>query len=344
MLNFTPALSRIRAKLTPLPPLLDQAAEVIELEPGSTTEVPPAISLPNELDRVKRFNYGAAVQVPRLLASTRTERPTLSYRLNDAVLADFTLYAAGRHIVYRSGGKRPVIVGKPCLIDEAQLCTTACIETYFGHFPRDALPLELLARERGLAPLSFERQPWLHEPAYRELLEMPAVRTRYARVEKLWLVDETALNRGWARRLGEIRRRIRARVQPTGDSHVFLARGSMGAAGRNLVNEVELVAELGRRGFRIIEPETMDVRSICAAMAGARVVACVEGSAQGHAVAAMPAGAALLSIQPPHHFNSVPKLIADAIGARFGYVVAEPRGEGFTLDPARFMRTLELLA
>ena len=43
MLNFTPSLSRIRAKLAPLPPLLDQAAEVIELEPGSTTEVPPAV-------------------------------------------------------------------------------------------------------------------------------------------------------------------------------------------------------------------------------------------------------------------------------------------------------------
>src|SRR5206468_430963 len=137
-----------------------------------------------------------------------------------------------------------------------------CVETYFGHFLRDALPLELLARERGLPPLSFERAPWLHEQGYRNLLGMPAVRTRYARVNTLWLVDETALNAGWARRYGELRRRIREKVEPTGDSHVFLARGAMGATTRNLVNEQQLAEQLEACGFRIIRPEQMDATSI----------------------------------------------------------------------------------
>jgi capsular polysaccharide biosynthesis protein len=343
MLNFTPALSRIRAKFATSPLLLEQAAEVIELEPGSIAEVPPAISLSGELDRVKSFYGGAGSQLPRLLESMREEGPTLGYRLDDAVLADFTLYASGTHLVYRSGSKRAVIVGKPSEIEEAQLCTTACVETYFGHFLRDALPLELLAHERELLPLSFRRQPWLHEPAYRELLGMRPVRTRYARVQKLWLVDETALNEGWAGRFSELRRRIRERIKPTGDSHVFLRRGSMAAA-RNLVNERQLTEELERRGFRVIEPENMDAPSICAALAGARIVACVEGSVQNHALMAMPAGAALLSIQPPERFNSLPKLIADGAGVRFAYVVAESRNNGFYLDPARFMQTLELLS
>src|SRR5437868_11047780 len=139
MLNFTPALSRIRAKLAPLPPLLEQAAEVIELEPGSTTEVPPAISLPDEIDRVESFNGGVAAQLPRLMESTRVEGPTLSYRLDDAVIADFTLYASGSYQVYRAGGKRPVILGTPSIIEKAQLCTTPAAETYFGHFLREVL-------------------------------------------------------------------------------------------------------------------------------------------------------------------------------------------------------------
>jgi hypothetical protein len=344
MLTFTPALSRIRAKLAPVPPLLEQAAEVIELEPGSKTEVPPAISLPNEIERVKAFYGGAEAQLPRLTETVRTEGPTTAYRMDDAVLADFTLYAGGSHVVYRSGGKRPVIVGKPTLIEEAQLCTTPCVENYFGHFLRDALPLELLADERKLPPLSFEREPWLHEPGYRELVGMPPVRTRYARVNKLWLVDETALNAGWVGRFGELRRRIREKVEPRGDSHIFLARGSFGANTRNLINERELTQELEARGFCVIPPEKMDARSICAALAEAKVVACVEGSVQNHAFAAMPAGAIMLSIQPPQRFNSVPKLIADAVGARFAYVVAEPRDSGFILDPTRFMRTLELIS
>src|SRR5206468_5137489 len=120
---------------------------------------------------------------------------------------------------------------------------------------RDALPKEVLAHERGLLPLSFAREPWLHAQGYRELLGMTPVRTRYARVSKLWLVDETALNGGWVRRFGELRRRIREQVRPTGDTHIFLARGSFGAATRNLLNEGELAEDLERRGFRVIEPE-----------------------------------------------------------------------------------------
>jgi hypothetical protein len=145
MLNFTPILSRIRAMLAPSPPFLELAAEVVELEPGWTREVPPAISLPNELDRVKVFNGGAAVQVPRLLESMRTEGPKLTYRFDDALVADFTLYGSGGYRVYRPKGKRPIIAGKPSEFGEAQLCTTPAAETYFGHFLREVLPMELLA-------------------------------------------------------------------------------------------------------------------------------------------------------------------------------------------------------
>lgn len=342
MLNFTPAWSRLHARLAPPPTLFECAAEVVELEPGSTREVPPAIALPGEIDRVQSFYADAAAHRSRLTESTRIEGPTLAYRLDDAVLADFTVYAGGTHQVYRPGRKRPLLVGTPSTIDEAQLCTTACIETYFGHFLRDGLPLELLAQERSLAPLYFERPSWLHEPGYRELVGMWPTTTRHARVGKLWLVDETALNAGWVRRTREIRRRIGEQVQPTPDTHVFLLRGRMAEA-RELVNQRQLAEELERRGFRVIEPERMDVPCICAALAGAKVVTCVEGSAQNHAFMAMPSGAALLSIQPPDRFNSIPKLIADALGIRFAYVVPDARAGGFDLDPARFMRTLELL-
>ena len=116
------------------------------------------------------------------------------------------------------------------------------------------------------------------------------------------------------------------------------------AEARELVNQRELADELERWGFRVIDPEKMDVPSISAALAGAKVVTCVEGSAQNHALFAMPAGAALLSIQPPNRFNSISKVVADAVGVRFAYVVADARESGFYLDPARFMRTLELLS
>ena len=342
VLSLLPGLSRARAKLRRSPPLLDLALEMRELEPASSVPCEPAIALPGELDRVVTFLGGAEAQVPRLLADVREEGPTLSYRLPDALLADFTVYCGQSFEVLRGGRKRPVLVGSPDEFDEAQLCATSCTETYFGHFIRDALPLELLAGRRNLTALAFKREPWLHEPGYRALVGLEPRRTSFARVRNLWVTDERALNSGWTERYRELRERVRSGSKPNGGTHIFLCRGMLGTA-RHLINEDELVERLHAAGFRIVSPETMQPGELAAALGSAKVVACVEGSAQQHAFIAMPAGAALLSIQPPQRFNSVGKIIADAIGARFAYAVAEPAGGGFSIDPDRVLRTLDLI-
>ena len=193
-MNLLPILSRLKAKLRPPLPLLDISAEVRELEPASSVPAKPPSFLPDELDRVRDFLGGREAQVPRLLATTRDEGPTLSYRLPNALLADFTVYCGGRYDVYAGGSKRPVLTGASDELDEAQLCTTSCAQTYFGHFLRESLPLEVLAEQRSMIALTFARMPWLHEPGYRALVGMEPVATGYARVRNLWITDERALN------------------------------------------------------------------------------------------------------------------------------------------------------
>lgn len=341
-MNFIPVTSRLRARLSPPLPLLEVAAEVCELEPGSTFECPQAISLPGELDRVMAFEGEAEAQIKRLQERTRVEGPTLSYRLPNAVLADFTVYCADRYQVFRPGHKRAVLFGAADEFEEAQLCTTSCAESYFGHFLREALPLELLAKRRAMSPFSFRRQPWLHERDYRRLLHMEPSPSRYARVGNLWITDERSLNSGWVSRFEELRARLRASTVSAGSERVFIRRGVLGHA-RNLQNEDELCDKLARSGFRIISPEGISAEEIAGALLDSKLVVCVEGSAQQHAFLAMPRGSAIVSIQPPYRFNTIGKIVADRIGVQFAYHVSEAAGDGFRVNPDRLQKTLDLI-
>jgi len=342
MLSFRPAWSRLRAKVGQRGPLIENALEVREIEPASTWECESPIALPGELERVKQYFGRPDDQLPRLLARSRTEGPTLSYRFRDAVLADFTIYSGDRYLVLRSGGKRPVLTGTPRHFEEAQLCSTNCTETYFGHLLRDGLPIELLAEQRDMPGLTFQHKAWAHEPEYRLLLELPTNSVSHARVETLWIVDERALNAGWASRFGALRDRLRGAVEPSGNQHVFMRRGRAGET-RNLINEDEISQRLAGMGFTEIAPEGMSAKAIGSALRDAEVVVTVEGSAQNHALLAMPAGAALITIQPPYRFNSIGKTIGDPFGIRFGFTVADPAENGFKLDFDRLRRTLDLI-
>ena len=341
-MNFLPVMSRVKAKLRPPLPLLDIAAEVRELEPGSKFELRPPISLPNELDRVTIFEGDANFQVERLSAEVQVEGPTVSYRLPNALLADFTIYCGGRHSVLRFGMKRPVIIGSADQFDEAQLCTTSCAQQYFGHFLREALPLELLAQQRGITPLTFDGNLWIHEAGYRSLVGMTAMKTTFASVQNLWITDERALNGGWVSRFETLRARVRAKATPGDGAPVFLKRGRL-AMGRSLTNEDQVAEMLVSNGFNIIEPEEMSAADIASVLCSARLVVCVEGSAQQHAFVAMPTGSTFLSIQPANRFNTIGRVIADRIGIQFAYVVADPVGMDCQLDLSRLRKKLDLL-
>ncbi len=304
----------------------------------------PVISLPNEFERVVDAAPLSTIESQhQLVTATRTKHgPTIAYRFQDAVLADHTLYASGGYEVSRRGGKRPLLTGRFEEYDRGQLCTYAASNIYFGHWLRDALAMELLAEQRGLAPLSYLREPWLHEPGYRQLMNLPGRPVSYALVRQLWVLDDLGLNKSWIERFKELRRRVRSSADEGGPSRVFLSRGGRGTA-RELINEAAIIQLLAERGFSIVEPEDLQPSTIAHLLASAQVVVSVEGSALNHAQYAVPESAALLVIQPPQRFNAFHKVLADFNNVRFSYVVADPADNGFTLSPERLLRTLDLV-
>lgn len=342
MFSARPVTARLLGRLRRRPNLFDVADHVEELEPPSAFETDPAICLPGEIDRVTSFVGDEGLHRARLAGRLREEEPTLAYRFDGALLADFTVYAGGSYQVYREGRKRPILAGDTDEFDEAQLCTTACAQIYFGHLFHDSLVLEELAARRKLTPLTFAQKPWLHEPKYRQLFDREAVATAFARVRRLWLVDETALNEGWRSRFGALRDRLRAKVSSTGARNVFITRGAM-FTGRSLANEPELAELLQGQGFTIVQPEKEDPETIASVLRDARIVVCVAGSAEVHALVAMPAGATLIEIQIAPFFGTIGKVLTESIGVKWGYVVAEATPKGFWLEPERLLKTLDLV-
>lgn len=341
MNRMLPITARLRSKWLGNVPISDVASETIQLAPAIEREHPAAIALPSEFERVLAVMHETALEheLGRLRQGTRRHGPTIAYRLDNAILAQGSLYFDGGHSVIR-GGCDALLPRPQDRLTEMQLCTNYFIERYFGHWLIDGRALELLADQMSLRGLVLNRKPWLHEPGYRKMSDTEAVRTDNALVGRLWVIDDHSVNENRIARIGELRSRIRAAARPTDKKRIVLARGTLGSP-RDLINSDEVYQALQKEGFEIINPEHETVGSIVNALSSAEIVIAVEGSVQSHCTYAMPVGSTLLTIQPPTRFNAVSKDRADAVGMNWAFVVADPREDDFYLPLDRLDRTLE---
>jgi hypothetical protein len=340
--RFLPVTARLRARLVGSRPLLECAAEIIELAPGTDRMQPGAIALPGEFNRVLAVHEESTVdmELARLAEGQCRHEPTIAYRIDDAVLGDSTLYYNRGYQVIRPGSTSSLLSRHEDSFSEMQLCANYVTTRYFGHWLTDALNLELLGERRSLPSLTLAGVPWLHEPGYRELSGLKAARSVNARVDRLWVVDDRGFNDGWISRFEELRRRIRSVPSRNGAKRVTLTRGVLGVK-RNLVNSVEVYEALGRLGFEIVDPESKIPGQMVEKLSGAEIVVAVEGSAQHHCWVTMPPRSTLLAIQPPTRFGAIGKTYADAIGVNWAYVVADPHPDGFYLPIGRLLQTID---
>jgi hypothetical protein len=342
MKRLLPVIARVGAKLFGNPPISACASEVIELAPAVDRFHAAAIALPGEFDRV--VGVGAdttiAIELGRLNGGQRQHGPTIAYQIDNAVLGDGTLYFSGGYQVIRGRSSAPLLTRHRDNFEEMQLCTNYYIDRYFGHWLTDGAVLELLAAERALPAIRLAGAPWLHEPGYREIVNLEVKRSRHAHIDRLWIIDDSGINDSWISRIEELRRRVRSAAVPNGPKRVMLTRGKLGAK-RDLINHSEVEKALTDLGFVIVHPETETARDLVDKLSAAEIAITVEGSHLTHCWLAMPRQSTFAAIQPPTRFNAWGKLTADAIGINFAYVVADPHPEGFYLPIDRLLRTID---
>jgi Glycosyltransferase 61 len=323
------------------------ASERLELAPSARIFSPRLISLPNETDRAIASSAIGGLKAMRALEreGEHLHAATIAYRFDNALLADGCYYSNGQYGVGTpSQYRRPIIWTKGEIFEEAQLSTDMGAELFFGHWLCDALCTELLALDRQLPGLTYAREPYRHEPGYRELVELPGIPISLARVKKLWVVDDRGINHNRADRFRRLRSRLRNGIGNVLSSprFVFILRGSSGVE-RILHNEMQIAEVLSNRGFEIIDPLKLESKVIAQRLVGTKIVISVEGSHKDHALPAMPEGGCIIHIQPPRSFMHGMKFLGDVANIRTGFVVADQRENGFNLDPERLLRTLDLV-
>lgn len=319
--------------------------------PGEETEIPPAVYLPGELDKVVGVPADTTRnhEMQRIHGGVRSHGATMAYALRDAEIRAGYVYKGAMKLKL-TPSREPLWCRDPVeWHSRLALGCTLTVNRYFGHWMTDGLVLKLLARTTA-PPVTTERTRTTHQMQYADIFNIAAPPVSRARVAELIVFDDVGQNACKRERYRVLRGALRAAMaEAGGDGNgrgavgAMLLRGTTGQK-RVLLNEQQLAARLARRGFAIIDPEAMAAREIARLMLDARIVIGVEGSQLGHGLFPLAEGGAIVSLQPPDRFNNVFKDYADAMGLRYAFAVGTPGPGGFHINPGELDRLLDLLS
>lgn len=328
--------------------LRDLTTETWEIWPPEEVPGRPALYPEGALERIRGLSPWRNRETEQALIRGDPVRhaATRAHVVRDAVLAGAYVYCGAAKERVGHGAPRYLDpgLGRRIRLDEAHLVSTWTGADFFGNFLCDSLTLEMLPPP-GSSAVGAPGRPYRHEEGYRRLLGLPRPpMPGHARIGRLIVYSDYGQNGHKRRRYDELRARLRRTVAvPAAAPGIFLRRGTDGEP-RHLVNEAELADRLALRGFDILDPARLEPAEIVRRSLDARVVVAVEGSHLSHAVYTLALGGAWLVIQPPDRFALPYKEFADCLGMDFGFVVAEPAGEGFRADPGEIERMLDRMA
>ena len=342
---FSPVGQALARKLLGAQSLADVCASSFDIGEPLDVERREAVHVPGDLDRVTGFapSRSLALEQLRLRPGPMHLRAGRACVLEDALVVDGNVYKArAKHAV--AGNTRTWLASFDTREPGGILVANRQSHAYFGHWLTEELPLTAQLRTRGaIVTTHFGRQPYSHEAGYARVygVETPRELPRRCALSQLTVVEGGGLNAAHVRGIAALRQSLVDAGWRPSNRHVFIRRG--GGSPRRLVNEDAVVDALAARGFAVVDPERAAPEEIARACFGAEVVVGVEGSHLAHGLMQLGRGSALVTIQPPDRFNNPFKDFCDVGGLTYGYVVASPAGEGFSLPPDLLLQLLDQL-
>lgn len=341
--NLTPILARTLSSLGATTDLRAGAVRTRMLAPGDETDVPAALHLEGEVERIRGTDPDTVLEVEleRLRARRVRHAATLAHVLRDVTWSSG--HACGRRTHHRATDARLRLWSREAVasLDRAVVASTQYGSRYFGHWLTDDVPLAMTASP--LAPPIVPNRKWTpHQRQYLTLFGLSPRSVEEAWVRELTILDDVGANASKRERWQHMRARVRRLGGPAAERPgVMFLRGSTGNI-RRLTNEMEIAEHFAARGFEIVEAETLTVHELARRAAGARVVLGVEGSQVLHGLFAMADGGAVVTLQPPDRFLTSIKIYCDALGLRFAMVIGDGSTTKFHIDVDRVARTVDL--
>lgn len=322
------------------PGTLQSVADDVEtICPAEVSETSVTACLPGQIDRITGASVFATVEseITRVTQRTVTHAATLAFHLSRATLYSGNLYCRNFKLPVAKDSKTHSSIH----LTSAPLASSHIGSQFFGHWLRDDCSRYLLAENYG-TPLTLDHANYGHSAAYANMFGQDWTPTTGATIDHLVVFQDYAQNSNKKKRYQALRRAIRNKVSPAPTPLVYLCRGNTGQP-RKVANERGLVDELVRRGFIVADVGAHDIKDIMSKIAGARLVISIEGSHVNHCCMSLPAGSALLLLQPSDRFSANFKGWAEAIDIRSGFVVGPKSENGYHFETSDILKTMELL-
>jgi hypothetical protein len=144
--KFTPLLSYLLSSRPAIP--VEECTVCAE----DYIEIEPAISLENEFDRVISFQEetNEEIERERIFSPIIRNRPTKKINFGESLLYNGRLYHKNGRMNINSRSRDFLVRGELECVETAALTVNSVSERYFGHWIRDCLSTEILAKEMGL--------------------------------------------------------------------------------------------------------------------------------------------------------------------------------------------------
>ncbi len=343
-MNYSPIAQKILRIITrSRKDLRDLSSRQWTLSPAQELTAPPAIWLPDDLDRVTAVmeDTNMAQEMARIHGGPTRHAATTAYEIKKCSILDGSIFKGPCRLPLTKQKPRLIMEDATETIPAASLASTYYGSFYFGHWMTDDLTLQLAAESNGNA-VSITRKQYGHEPGYCELLGFERRFVTNVRFDSLTVFEDIGQNASKRDRYLELRGRLERAVKPAGNARVYIRRGTQGAA-RNLRNAEEIENWLAAQGFVFVEPENATPAQIVQALSGAQLVLGLEGSHMVHCLFTMATAGTLCLLQPPYRFNNVLKNYTDCLGMRYSFVTGTEAEGGFIVSLDHLQRLLDLL-
>ena len=321
----------------------ETAFEQEVLCPSQECELSPAVYLEGQIEKITgvQTETTLASQLEQACRRTVTHAQTIAYHIKDAILFDGCVYSGRMKSLI--GEKNSAVKGSVAQFGTSAICSSFIGTKYFGHWLCDDVLTYILAEKYGAPICCSVSFPSDHMPVYEGVFKQDWKPTDRARIDHLVVFQDFAQTSLKRRRQLDLRDKILETFPPTGrENLIYLKRGTTGAS-RLIENEAEIIDELVRRSFVILDIRTDSLERILSHLAAAKIVISIEGSQTTHCAYTIPSGSGMLFLMPPNRFTASQRGWTENIGAKFGFVVGERREDATYFSTPDIFKTVDLI-
>jgi hypothetical protein len=343
-IRLRPAIRHVRRTFTGPGTLESVAVSKDIVCPEEKAELSPVVFLSGQLEKVTGapLESTVAAEIRATTAREVNHAATIAYHIRDAALLGAVVYS--RNLKYPVSDAFVASKTRPIQIEKAVLASTFTGLKYFGHWMKDDCTLRLLCEDFG-NPLCVRIPPHSDIVKYAGYFGQDwSTSTDSAWINHIVIMQDFAQNSFKKQRYEKLRSRIKVRFGgQQASSFVYLKRGATGAS-RLVHNEAEIIDELLKRGFIVLDVAVDSLEQVLTVLSQARLVVSMEGSHCAHCVAAMPSGSGLMLLEPPNRFCANQRGWTDCLSIRTGFVVGDAVGDANTLfSVSEILKTIDLM-